>query len=189
MPDYLDPLAGVSLSEAAAEAAAIAPIARVMLDTLEFIRSTFVDDNGNPSAGRVVCDKQDLLANLEADAPLNALEEVLFKAVALRIVKPPENESGQSTTFTIEIDGVSGEIADMLDEDLESSEPVVMIHRVYASDDTTAPAVMPPLRIEVLGATVTETGVQITCGFWDPVNTGFPSVSYTRLMYPGLAAR
>lgn len=189
MPTYLDPLAGVSLSEAAAEAAVIAPIARAMLDTLEFSRSTFVDAELNPVAPRVVIDKQDLLATLEADAPLNGGEEVLFRAVGLRIVKPPENESGQSPTFQIEIDGVSGLVLELLDEDMESDEPTVMIHRVYASDDTSGPAVLPVLRMEVLGAVIGETSVRLTCGFLDPLNTGFPSVAYTRRLYPGLAAR
>lgn len=189
MATYLDPLQGVSLSEAAAEAIAVAPIGRAMLDTLEFWRSTFVDENGNPGAARVVCDKQDLLATLEADALVDGGAEVQFRAVGLRVVKPAENESAQSPTFEIELDGVSLHLIELLDEDLTSGEPVIMTHRVYASDDTTAPAVLPVLRMEVLSAVCTEGSARITCAFGDPINAGFPRVAYTRLQYPGLAAR
>lgn len=189
MATYLDPLQGVSLSEAAAEAAAIAPIARAMLDTLEFYRSTFVDENGNPGAARVVCDKQDLLATLEDDATVDGSEEVLFRAVGLRVTKPAENESGQAPTFQIELDGVSLHLIELLDQDLDSGEPVVMTHRVYASDDTSAPAVLPVLRMQVLSAVCDEGTARITCAFGDPINAGFPRVGYTRLQHPGLAAR
>lgn len=189
MSSTTDPLQGVTLSEAAAEAAAIAPLTRAMLDTLEFHRSTFVDGLGAHTAIRLVVDKQDLTATLEADAPLDAGEDVLFKAIGLRVVKPPENDSGQSPTFSIEIDGVSNELLAMLDEDLDSSEPILMIYRVYASDDTSTPAVLPVLRLELLDVNVNETRGTLTCGFADPINEAFPSVTYLRRQYPGLAAR
>lgn len=186
---YRDPLQGVSLSVAAAEAAAIAPITRAMLDTLEFHRSDILDAAGVHTAIRLVVDKQDLLATLEADAPLGAGTEVTFLKVGLRVVKPAESEDAQSPSFEIELDGVSTLCMRLFDEMPESMEPTLMYYRVYASDDTSGPAVTPPLVMEVATAGVGETRVRISCGFGDPINEGFPGLTYTRAQYPGLSAR
>jgi len=71
-----------ALSAALAEAYAAAPSDVVVLHTLELRHPAFRDDNGNPTAIRVVRDHADLVARLEASAPLNPVEMVTFTALA-----------------------------------------------------------------------------------------------------------
>lgn len=189
MPTYLDPLQGVSLSEAAAEAAAIAPVQRAMLDTLEFRRSTIVDGEGDPAAIRLVNDKQDLTATLEEDAALNAGEAVLFTRCAMRPKRPAENGEASSPTFELEIDGVSSLAIGLFRQNLDSMEPVLMTYRRYASDDTSGPAELPVLTMEVTAGVVADTVLRITASFGDPINEAFPGKTYTRAEYPTLQAR
>ena len=60
-----------ALSEALREAYASAPSDVVILHTLELRHPSFIDDDGDSIAIRVVRDNQDLKARLESSAPLD----------------------------------------------------------------------------------------------------------------------
>lgn len=183
IPTYLPPVQGVSLSVAEAEAAAIAPARRAMLDALEFMHPTWSEP------ARVVNDKASLSATLEATAPYNPGATVVWQPIPVRAVWPSESDSGSAPQFQLEVDGVSAYLMGLLDRALGSLVPITMIARRYASDDTSGPARLPVLVMELTEVKVTETRVTATCVYGDPTNNRFPAAAYTRALYPGLSAR
>jgi hypothetical protein len=183
VPTYLPPLHGISLSEAEAEAAAIAPIHRVALDALEFWHPAFT------APARVVNDNAPLTATLEADAPRDAGEAVTFQAVAVSVIWPSETDDAAAPRLQLQVDGVSAILIDQLELAVDTLDPVILIARRYMSDDLSGPARLPVLTLELTDVRVTETRVTATCLAGDPANTRFPSRAYTRARYPGLPAR
>ena len=183
MPSYLPPLRGVTLSEAEAEAAATAPIDRVMLDCMEFWHPAFTE------AARVVNDKRDFTGTLEATAPRNAGETVTWKAVGVTVVWPSETDDAAAPRAQLQVDGVSSVLTEQLDLASDTLDPVTLILRRYASDDPSGPSRLPVLTLELSDVTVTEQRVTATCIYGDPASRRFPARAYTRARYPGLAAR
>ncbi len=184
MPAYLTPRHGVSQSEALAEAIAVAPIGRTMLSTYELRHPSLAEPV------RLVHDHEALLATLEGDALEDGGVEVEFMASAIRVARPEESDTAASPAVSIGIDNVSGLISDMLRAGRGSRDEWELTERVYASDDTSAPALMPPLTV-VLGSVELDgtTAVLTTTDGHDPVNTAVPALTFTPGEYPGLTAR
>lgn len=96
MPTYLDAQHGVSLSEAYAEAAAAAPVHRVMLATYEI---------AHPSFDRplyIVNDFDAFTATLENGGAL-----VEFMPCPVQVVGPEESDAQKAPTVQMRIEGVS----------------------------------------------------------------------------------
>lgn len=190
MPSFRPPVNGVSFSAAYAEAIAVAPISRVMLPTYELRHPSFTDpDTGLPTGIRIVNDHADLMATLEASAPVDAGATVLFKALPVEVSGPDESDSGQTPSITFAIDGVSQLLVQQLDYALAGLVPVTVTERIYASDDLSGPAVTPVLTMTLRDVVVTDTRVTAKAVFYDPSNRGFPAQEYTTDLYPGLTAR
>lgn len=177
MPTYLDAQHGVSLSEAYAEAAASAPAERLMHYTYELSHPLFDERIC------IVNDFENLTATLEGG------DTVDFIACPVDVVGPDESDARKSPTISVKIDGVSSIVVGQLDKALGSLDKITITERVYASDDLSAPAVMPPLTLTLISVDVGETSVTAEAGFSDPVNLGFPAKEYTMREYPGMAAR
>lgn len=188
MPTYLPPRAGLSLSQAVAEAYASNPGETVLL-TLELHHSAFRDELNQPTAARVVNDWTPLQATLEDDAPLNAGEEVTFAGVPFRYAKPEQTDSGSPAAVQIEIDNVSRQLTKYLLQAIDSQEPILLIERVYAASDTSAPHEMPPTRMYLTSCTVGVDTVSAQASFGDLTNRKFPRVTYSRAEFVGLSAR
>lgn len=176
MPVYLDQQHGVSLSEAYAEAAASAPAHRAMLATYELY---------SPTIGSIyiVNDHQPFTATLEDSS------EVEFVACPVEVVGAEESDDGRSPLVTVRIDGVSSLIVAQLEMAVGVMEKLTLTERIYASDDPSGPAVMPPLVLTLKEVEVSETTVTARAGFTDPVNRAFPGKEYLSREYPGLTAR
>ena len=118
------------MSEAYAEAIAIAPVEDVILHTIELRHPSFVDDAGQPTAIRVVRDHADLSATLEADAPLDAGRAVQFIALPFDLTLPAESD-GAPPEITLTIDGASQQIVRHLDAAVGSLSPIHCTYRPY----------------------------------------------------------
>lgn len=175
--NYQDEQFGVSLSEAYAEAIASAPAARVVFHTYEITHSSFSERI------LIVNDYQPLTATLETG------EEVEFVPCPVLVDSPEQSDNGASPSIDVQIDGVSGILAARLDAALGSYEKIGIIERIYVSDDTSAPASMPPLSLTLRDVEVNETTVKASAAYDDPVNKGFPAKDYNIREYPGLTAR
>lgn len=168
-----------TLSQAIAEAYASAPSDEVILHTLEIRHPSFTQPI------RVVRDNQDLLAGLEATAPVDAGQWVTFVAFAFDFVPPP---SGTQTLpeVTIAVDNVSQEIGRALEGAIDSAVPIQITYRPYLSSNPALPEMNPPLHLTVLSGQLNALRATLRAGFVDFVNRKFPSEMYTAARFPGL---
>jgi hypothetical protein len=178
MPEYLNPINGVALSQAMAEAYASAPTQRAVLQTLTFTHSAFDSDV------HVVADHAPFTAKLE-----NGVTEVTFQPVAVVVDWPEQSDSDAVPALRLSIDGVSQVVLPQLDLALSTIEPVLVTPRVYASDEPDGPAHNVAAVFELTSASVSETRVSCTAAIDDAANVSYPAVTFTRAMYPGLTSR
>jgi hypothetical protein len=189
MPTYLPPRVGISLSEALAETYALSNVDEPVLVTLEIHHPDFRLPSGAPTAARVVNDWQNLTATLEAGAPLNAGEAVLFTACPFTYTKPEQTDSGAPASVSIVIDNVSRQLTMLLDQAAESMIPVLVIERIYLPSDTSAPHEMPPTSMYLSAPQITPTTVTLTASFGNLTNRRFPGARYKRKQYAALSSR
>lgn len=174
----------VDFTEAAREAYAVAPTNVVMLETLELRHSAFRDDDGNPTALRVVADNQDLVATLEADAPMNPGQAVTFTRFAFEVDEPAVESSG-AAELVIRICNVSREISRNCARAKETTEKVSLTHRLYLSTETSAPQ-RRPMTLTVSSVSIAGPHVEIRASFPNLSNKRFPAEAYTGRRFPGL---
>lgn len=188
MPTFLPERRGVQLSEALAEAYAVAPEDVVILHTLEFLHSAFVDDDGNPSAARIVKAHDPITATLESTAPVNASEAVMFVGVDFEFSLPDEGDDGSVPEIQVKIDNVAKYLIPYLDLASESLDPITVIYRPYLSTDLSLPHVLPPLKMTLRGISADVFAVTATASFGDLANRRFPFLTYKKAKFPGLSA-
>lgn len=171
---------GVTLTEALQEAAAIAPITRQMLYCYELWHPTlsepvyFVNDNA------------DVEARIESTADRNADELVTFISCPLTITRPEEGDQPESPSVALSRPDLAGLLKPLLDASRGSTVPWVLIERLYASDDLSDPAMLPPLQVELTNVDMVGSQVQIEAQFDDDGTLAIPSATFRRNQYPGL---
>jgi hypothetical protein len=107
----------------------------VQLETIELHHSAFVEA-GTRIAIRVVNDTADQVLRLEADAPLQAGQDVTWTAVPFTW-SPPDVAEGQAPQAQIQVDNTEKLLEPYLDAMEESFEPLVVIYRMYLSNRRT----------------------------------------------------
>ena len=137
-----------ALEQAIREAYASAPADTVILHTLELRHPVFADDDGRPTAVRVVRDHVDLNARLEANAPLDAGETVRFVALAFDLKLPPV-DTAPVPEISVTLDNVSREIVRHLDAAATSLERIEVTYRPYLSTDLEGPQMDPPIHADL----------------------------------------
>lgn len=179
MPTYQTPKHGVQMSWEYLEAAAVAPITRAMLHCFELY---------HPLSGRhrLVADHQNLLATLEADAPADAGTEVEWIAAPLMIDRPEESDTSATPEITLSLDNVAGLMTAELKKTRGSLVSWTLTERLYASDDTTGPAVLPPTVVFLKSVDIVANAVVCKASFGDPANVSVPVLTFRRREYPGL---
>ncbi|MEG3637641.1 DUF1833 family protein [Magnetococcus sp. PR-3] len=174
------------LSQAIREAYASAPADVVILHTLEIRHPAFVDDEEVPTAIRVVRDYVDLIAKLEASAPLNPGESVTFVALAFNLELPPV-ESTPMPEIVVTLDNVSGEIMKHLDRAVQTMDPIEITYRPYLSTDLEGPQMDPPLTLTITEVEADMLQVRARARMMDIGNKAFPADTYRASRFPGLA--
>jgi hypothetical protein len=188
VPTFLPPRRGISQSQAYAEASSYATAGDPVLLTLALYHPDFRDEAGDVVAVYVVNDYRNLTATIEADADVDAGEQVEFIACAFRAVLPEESATNRLPEVTLEVDNVTRELTPYLRLAAASMTPVTAIFRTYLPSDTSEPHESPPLQVTLRGASVNGTTAQVRAGYGDLVNVPFPRVTYTREEFPGLQA-
>lgn len=168
-----------SLSAAIKEAYAAAPADVVTLHTLEFRHPAF----SQPL--RVVLDHADHTCTLEADAPANPSEAVLFVGYTFDIVLPEVTDSA-APEVVITIDNVSTEIEDNINAALATTDKVEVTYRPYLSTDLSAPAMNPPLTLTITQISADQFQLTARAQLGDYANKAFPGENYTATRFPGL---
>lgn len=173
------------LSQALREAYAAAPADVVILHTLEVRHSSFVDEQGAPTAIRVVRDHADLTARLEATAPLNPGEMVTFVAMGFDL-ELPSVDTAPVPEISITLDNVSREIVKHLDGAAESQEKIEVTYRPYLSTDLEGPQLDPPITLVLTDVEATVFRVTGRARILDIGNKAFPAQTYSAVNFPGL---
>jgi len=174
-----------TLSQALREAYASAPSDVVILHTLELRHPSFVDDDGETIAIRVVRDNADLTATLEASAPLNAGEEVEFIAMGFDL-ELPAVDTAPVPEISITLDNVSREIVTHLDSAAESQDQIAITYRPYLSDDLQGPQMDPPFTLVLTEVSADVARVTGKARMLDIGNKAFPSETYSAMRFAGL---
>lgn len=139
-----------------------------------------------PDPIRVVHDYNDLVATLEATAPINAGQEVTFTRFAFDAKKPEVSPNGVPT-MEVTIDNVSRQIVAAIEYVMGSSKPIKATFREFVSSDLSCPANDPPLHFDVLSISVTVFQVSMKLGFVNLMNKQFPTLAYESETFPSLA--
>ena len=164
-------MAKPTLSEAAAEAYAVAKTDVIAYSTIEIRHPAFVDEDGNPTAIRAVRSHEDLHATLEADAPVNAGETVRWVAMAFDFTLPAV-KAGEQSHLQLTVDA-HPEIVRRLEAAVEEGSPIDLTYREYLSDDLSAPELDPPLHMTLTNVTATKLAITGRAGFSDLKNRRF----------------
>ncbi len=174
-----------ALSEALREAYAAAPADVVILHTLELRHPSFLDDEGQPTAIRVVRDNVDLTCRLEAGAPLNGGEMVTFIAMGFDL-QLPLVDTAPVPEISITLDNVSREIVRHLDGAAESQDVIEVTYRPYLSTDLEGPQMEPPITLVLTEVTADVFRVTGRARMLDVGNKAFPAETYRATTFPGL---
>lgn len=175
-----------TLSEALKEAYASAPSDVILLHTLELRHPSFVDENGEPTAIRVVRDNINHICTLEDSAPLDAGKAVEFIAIGFDLELPPV-EAIPVPEITLTLDNVSTEIIQYLDRAVETQDMIEMTYRPYLSNDLSCPQMNPPITLVITEITADISKISATARMMDIGNKSFPAENYTVKKYPGLS--
>jgi hypothetical protein len=178
-------MANDQLSEALAEAYAVAPTDTVILHTLEIRHPEFIDTDGTLTAIRIVRDHQDIEARLEDSAPMNAGELVIFQSFAFEIQLPSISESS-SPEAIISIDNVGLDIMSNIDRAVASQAVIRVAYRPYLSTDLSGPHYDPPLHLTLTDIVADVFKITGKARFSDLSNLSFPNEMYTASRFPSL---
>ena len=200
-----------ALEQAIREAYASAPADTVILHTLELRHPAFADDDGRPTAIRVVRNFADeeswlRLGGAEVQAVLDAMPvegrdlvglvarwkgaqgrraDGALRGTRLRSrAAARRHRAGARDRVTL--DNVSREIVRHLDEAATSLERIEVTYRPYLSTDLEGPQMDPPITL-----TLTEVEVDVfratgRARMLDIGNKAFPADLYTATRFPGL---
>lgn len=168
-----------TLSQALKEAYASAPANVMIFHTLELRHPAFT------TPIRVVRDHSDLVATLEASAPVNAGQQVTFTRFAFDFTKPEISPSGVPQ-LTIEIDNVDRAIVANIEAAMTTADMVQATYREYISSDLTCPQNDPPIHMTIMSITADVFRVKAVAGFPDLINRRFPTTEYDSETFPGL---
>lgn len=166
-------------TEAWEEAAASAPPSVTVYVTLELWHTSFADPV------RVVTNViDDQTFTLEAGAPRNAGEAVLFTAVPCRADWP---EVGERTApqVRVTIDNIGRELVPILENALSYRGDLSVLYREYRSDDTSEPC-YGPVEFVIKRVSVTGSSVVGMAQIVDLANRKFPRKAYTLTEFPSL---
>jgi hypothetical protein len=136
---------------------------------------------------RLVDYDKDVDLLLEADAPANPGITRTFIGTAGEVARPSSNAEVDSP-FSMLLDGVSGYLQPWLYNANQYQEiiPVTVRSIGYNIATETVIGVAGIIHLELLGAKVGTTDMQLTSGYSNSTNVAFPGVHYTPESNPGL---
>jgi hypothetical protein len=171
------------MSEALAQAYASAPEDEIILDALEFYHPNWA------VPVRIVNAHSEVRAFLEASAPRNALQEVVFRPVNFSIQLSQESESNRIPDLSITVGNVGLILTEYLEKLASSPVRIELICRRYLSSDLTAPAINPPKIFNVNTASANLQNVTFRASINLLSNSKFPKIEYTAKDFRQLVSR
>lgn len=174
------------------EARASASVDQFELETIELMHPAFIAD-GLPASIRLVLDEREWNLELEAAAPLDGGETVLFVPAAMRVVRPEQVE-GQIGEVRLAFDFVARDVLPWIDSALSIRADGRLILRTWLAtrNMATGAYTCSGAPQEILGGlTVRELqadalSIEMTAAFKDLINVGYPRRLFTQADFPGL---
>lgn len=166
------------ITEAMAEAYVSAPHEEIIFHTIEIRHPSFLDDDGNPTAIRLVQENEDLVAALESDAPLNPGQWVTFTACPFDF-KLPKVEEGSAPGIELTIGNVTRFITPYLEGSVSQLNPIEATYRPYLLSDLSRPQMDPVLTMSITKVSVDAFSVSGKATGDELVNFPFPNDRYT----------
>lgn len=171
-----------NLSEALKEAYASAPSDVVIISTLEIRHPAFT------TPIRVVSDYVAVMARLEANAPQNAGELVVFQPFAFELSLPELSDKGVPE-LGLRIDNVSREILENIELAIPLPDLLDITYRAYLSNDlVSGPHNNPPLTLTINHIEADAQAINAKASIADFINRKFPNQEYDETRFPGLIA-
>ncbi|HZP98550.1 MAG TPA: DUF1833 family protein [Reyranella sp.] len=167
------------------EAIAMAPSDEVVLHTIELRHPLFVDDDGNPDSIWVVLNETDIVATVEAGAPVKGGTAVTFRAFSFQF-SPPGVDTTPSIEFEVTIDNVDSSIVENLDLAVTDSNKIVMCYRPYLDSDLSEPQMLPPPTFVLSEVKVDVFQVRARARIDIDLRGAFPRRLFTAAEFPGL---
>lgn len=178
-----------SVSDALAEAYAVAPADELILHTLEFRHPLFVDAGGRADSAWVVANDEDIMAVVEPGAPVRGGQLVNFRAVAFTFSLAPI-EAGTTPEIEITIDNAAVVLVNDLDRAVTDTNKIVVVYRPYLlSDLTGGPQMTPPPSFELSSVTVDVQKVTMRARTSVDLRGAFPVRLYNATDFAGLIGR
>lgn len=171
-----------SVSEALAEAYALAPADEVILHTLEIRHPSFTDSIW------VVRNTENILATIEAGAPVRGGEEIEFIGLPFEF-SLPDITPGATPEIELQIDNVDRTIMEHLDLAVSSSAKIIVVYRPFLSGDLSEPQMDPPPSFELSDIRVDAMKVTARARTSIDLQGAFPRRLYTARDFPGLVDR
>jgi hypothetical protein len=169
------------LDAATQEAYAVAPRNRIVWQTVELRHVTFAipvrlvtgRKLGNP-----------LTVTLEANAPLNPSEAVVFEPFAFEFIPPGEDANGPTPAKAI-VDNISGALIEKLDLTLTDNRPIEVTFRAFRDDATSAPGQIVH-GLYLTDVELTSTSATGELRYKEVATQNFPLRIYDKSLFPAL---
>ncbi len=133
---------------------------------------------------RLVQSHRDWTLTLEAGAPLDAGDAVVFIGAPFEAEMPTVDDNGQMRV-RVTFPNVTGEIENELGPAVTMPSVAEGTYRVFLAHDTSAPQ-LPILHMEVMDVSAGDMTIEVVFGFGNFSNVAFPREDYTRQRFPGL---
>ena len=164
----------MSLSAAMAEAYAANPAGVSVIETIELNHVAFAEPVR-------------IATGVQADIslPLSLGGTVaLFRALQISVTLPGVSEDGP-TPMRLRIDNVSSLLLPYIRDAVQSSEPIALIYRAYASDDLTQPGDVVSA-MELRDVSLSAVSAEATVALKEIELQAFPLATYDEQLYPAL---
>lgn len=118
---------------------------------------------------------------------LETTEVVLFQFLPFAAI-PPKSEEEGNLTLQVAIDNADRDLMDQLEALAEApTDPITCYYRVYLASDPETVQNNPPLKLDILSVTATQSAIAFNAGLANLRRRPFPAMLYTTARYPGLA--
>jgi hypothetical protein len=119
-------------------------------------------------------------------AKLETGEDVYFTYTPFGVV-PPDRAEQANLSLKVAIDNTSRNLMDELEAlATQPTEPIAVVYRVYLLSDPDTVQNDPPLTLEVLSVTATESAISFNAGITNLRAKPFPAELYSPEKFPGL---
>lgn len=158
-----------------------APVDRYYVETMTLKHPIFIEGSNHRGEFFMTNQRDGFTGTLE-DGRQVEFQPVPFTAI------PPNSEEQSDIQLQVGIDNASRQLMEYIERlGRTPNVPILVIYRIYLSDDITTVQNDPPLKLDIISVRATQQLISFTAGNSNMRDKPFPSQLYTTELYPGLA--